>query len=158
MTANNDCSFKFVPRLATADAWANREFGDYTTIRSLFRAMVDKEKSYGGYIYFKDGCESLHDYDNTVKIYNNPHWWELGASSCVSGCCKVPLEADYIIGTVIHKEVRQPHIRRMQEFFSVAELAQQFGCIQKKESIERIWLRDCGWFYVNPYVAKPQLV
>jgi hypothetical protein len=151
-----DCRFHFIPRLPTAEAYNNMAFGDYHSISTLFSALnkweAEKKMNLEGYIYFKEGYEANYP-NGTMKIYNNPRWWESGAKSCVKGCCTWAPEG-YVIGTVTPKtgEVRQHWPKKWQEFRRVCGpggLEEQFKEIKNKEGIDKIWLKDYGWFWVS---------
>ena len=152
---STDCRFIFIPRLPTAEAYNNKAFEDYHNIASLFTALnkweTEKRINLEGYIYFKEGYEA--NYYGTMKIYNNPRWWESGAKSCSKGCCTWAPEG-YVIGTVAPKTepVRQHYPKKWQEFRRVrgpGGLEEQFAEIKNKVGVEKIWLKDYGWFGVS---------
>jgi len=150
---SKDCKFKFLPMLPTAEAYKNKEFSDYSNTAALFEALKSWEsiKKYNleGYIYFNEGYESNYE-DGTMKIYNNPKWWESGAKSCFRGCCTKAPEG-YLIGTVVKHEPRQHWAKKWQEFRRVSGpggLEEQFSLIEQKEGVHTIWIRQIGWFRV----------
>lgn len=151
-----DCRFRFIPRLPTEAAYKNKAFGDYHNMALLFSALnkweAEKNHNLEGYIYFKEGYEAMPP-GGTMRIYNNPRWWESGAKSCARGCC-IKAPDGYVIGTVTPKtgEVRQHWAKKWQEFKRVGGsggLEEQFKEIKNKIGVDKIWLKDYGWFWVE---------
>jgi hypothetical protein len=97
--------FKFTPLTSNDVAFAD------AGLDTLLANMYAKEKALGlllsGYVYYDDGgsVDDVSVFDgghSTMKIYNNPRWWESGAKSCVRGCCRKAPDG-YVIGTVLKK-------------------------------------------------------
>ena len=114
-----DCRFHFIPRLPTAEAYNNMAFGDYHSISTLFSAL---------------------------------NKWEAEKKMNLEGY--IYFKEGYVIGTVTPKtgEVRQHWPKKWQEFRRVCGpggLEEQFKEIKNKEGIDKIWLKDYGWFWVS---------
>ena len=146
-------SFRFIPSLPTAAAYANKEFNDFHNAAGLFKAMKSKElasgKVYRGTINLKK--DRLGEFDDTpMRIYNNPRWWESGAKSCVRGCCRAAPEG-YIIGTRLPATapVRELRQKTYKDFHSAADLEAIFQKITDVTCVETIVLFGYGWFVVT---------
>jgi len=145
-------SFRFIPSSPTAAAYENKEFSDFHNAAGLFKAMKSKElasgKIYRGTINLKK--DRLGEFDDTpMRIYNNPRWWESGASSCVRGCCKVAPEG-YVIGTRLPTvTVRELWKKTYKDFNSASELEAIFQKITDVSCVDTIVLFGYGWFVVT---------
>jgi hypothetical protein len=70
----------------------------------------------------------------------------------VNGCCRVPLEKDYVIGTVRHKPERKYFARNWLEFKNIEGLEKLFNDINDKDGILQIYFTEYGYFTVR---ARP---
>ena len=152
---NRQYCFIFNPELPTIDSYKSKNFPDYISKDTFFadikKREQDKQTSYSGYLYFKGPYENFHN--GTVKIYNNPKWWESGAKSCVNGCCKIPLEKDYIVGTIRPPNQRNYFPRQWLEFKNIDHLAEIFAKITDMDGILQIRFTNYGYFTVKEYFA-----
>lgn len=142
-----DCVFTFHPVVPTVEAFKNKAFPNYISIHEFFSDLKARELVYFGYIYFKGPYENYND--GTSGFYNNPKWWETGARSCVNGCCRVPLEKGYVIGTVRHKPERKYFARNWLEFKNIEDLEKLFNNIKDKDGILQIYFTEYGYFTVS---------
>jgi len=147
-----ECTFIFCPLVPTEMAFREKTFSDYVSISLFFTDLRIREStsknSYSGFIYFKGPYENYND--GTMGFYNNPKWWESGAKSCVNGCCRVPLEKGYVLGTVrVTTNQRKYFPRNWLEFKSIEGLEQLFSKITDKNGISQIRLTDYGHFTVH---------